>query len=266
MGEWRVIARAAVREVRHTRVVYVVVLLALVVVAASAAPLAMVRMATEAGETRLAADLAGRVVASALGAWGGAATLLAVFLGAPAVSSEIRARTIVTVLARPVARWQYVVGRWAGIQLFVLGFLGAGVVAAVVFAHAYHVALPGLFWLAVLDLAGNAVLHGASSVGLGTVLPPAAAGATVLLLRALPGLLRPVAAYLPSVPPALVAGLYYVAPAAMPVALLQRSFGAPLLAPRHGLYALVVAENVLYGVAVLLVGCLVFTRREIRLG
>jgi hypothetical protein len=118
----------------------------------------------------------------------------------------------------------------------------------------------------VLDLFGNALLHGASSVGLGCIVPPAAAGAAVLLLRALPGLVRPVLVYVPSVPPALVAGLYYVAPAAMPVELLQRSFGQQLVDPRYGLYALVVAENVLYGVALLVLGCLAFARREVRLG
>ena len=43
------------------------------------------------------------------------------------------------------------------------------------------------------------------------------------------------------------------------------SFAKELLAPSYGLYAQVLVENVLYAAAVMVVACLVFARREIRL-
>ena len=54
-------------------------------------------------------------------------------------------------------------------------------------------------------------------------------------------------------------------PTQMPASLLGESFAKELLAPHYGLYAQVLVENVLYAVAVMVVACLVFARREIRL-
>jgi len=45
-------------------------------------------------------------------------SVMTVFVGASLVSTDVRTRQIFTVATKPLARWQYIVGRWAGLVLF----------------------------------------------------------------------------------------------------------------------------------------------------
>src|SRR5207248_2637220 len=87
-----------------------------------------------------------------LNMWSSGATLIGLFLGATAVSAEVKSKTIVTVLARPVGRAEYLLGKWLGIQLFVLLFVGVGAVAGCAAVHYFQVQPSGLFPLAIGEL------------------------------------------------------------------------------------------------------------------
>ncbi len=51
-------------------------------------------------------------------------TVVLIFLMSPlAIPAEIKQRTLMTVLARPVDRWQFLVGYWLAIQIYVTGFI-----------------------------------------------------------------------------------------------------------------------------------------------
>ena len=58
---------------------------------------------------------------------------------------------------------------------------------------------------------------------------------------------------------------YYLCPAQMPANLLGESFSKELLHPEYGLYLGVLTENLLYAAAAFAVGCLILSRRELRL-
>lgn len=62
-----------------------------------------------------------------LSLWVEASALAGLFLGATAISSDLRSRTLEAVLTRPVPRPLYLLGRWAGLQVLVLSFSAAGV-------------------------------------------------------------------------------------------------------------------------------------------
>ena len=59
--------------------------------------------------------------------------------------------------------------------------------------------------------------------------------------------------------------LYALAPASMPSGLISAG-GTEPLAPRYGLFAAVLAENLGYTVAAMLIACWWFGRREVRIG
>src|SRR5438552_11479604 len=105
----------------------------------------------------------------------------------------------------------------------------------------------------------------ALSVALGGIAPPVVAGAATVFCRLMPSFARPFLADPRPWVHWLASAGYYLAPAQMPASLLGESFAKELLAPHYGLYAQVLVENVLYAVAVMVVACLVFARREIRL-
>ena len=94
------------REAIRDRVLYLILAVALVVVGVSR----FVAMLTVGSETKIVKDL-GLAAVSIFG------LLIAVFIGVSLVSKEIERRTIYTLLAQPVARWQFVAGKYAGLLL-----------------------------------------------------------------------------------------------------------------------------------------------------
>jgi ABC-type transport system involved in multi-copper enzyme maturation permease subunit len=117
------IALNTFREAIRDRVLYLILAFALTLIALSR----FVSMLTVGSEVKIVKDLG----LSAVSLFG---LLTAVFVGVSLVSKEIERRTVFTLLAQPVRRWQFICGKYAGL-LLVLGasvlLTGAAVVAAV---------------------------------------------------------------------------------------------------------------------------------------
>jgi ABC-type transport system involved in multi-copper enzyme maturation permease subunit len=197
--------------------------------------------------------------------WTAGTLFLAVFLGAVGVSSEINGKTIVNVLSRPVERASYLIGRWLGTVVFLLAFQILGMLLAVVIGQIFDVRFPPTAWLGMVEMFINALFFSGVSLSLSVMMPPVPAGACAVLLSMLPAMVS----NLTKNPrwflrlPAIAA--YYAGPAQMPINLVSDSFSKQLLHPDYTLYIQVLAENLLYAVAAFTIGCIVFTRRELRL-
>ncbi len=61
--------------------------------------------------------------------------LVAVLLAVRVVSEDVRAKTIFTVATKPLARWQYIAGRWLGVMLIAVAALGLSTAAIYGFAQ-----------------------------------------------------------------------------------------------------------------------------------
>jgi hypothetical protein len=61
---------------------------------------------------------------------------LTIFLGASIVAGDVRSKYVFTLASKPVARWQYVIGRWLGIVLLNLSLLAISCTA--IYAYAQH--------------------------------------------------------------------------------------------------------------------------------
>jgi ABC-type transport system involved in multi-copper enzyme maturation permease subunit len=84
--------------------------------------------------------------------------LIAIFIGVGLVSKEIDKRTLYTVLARPVRRWEFIVGKFCGLAGTLLvntSFMAVGFFAALLYmAHGFHhsdVGLLAAIWFIVLE-------------------------------------------------------------------------------------------------------------------
>ena len=55
--------------------------------------------------------------------------LIAIFIGIGLVSKEIDKKTLYTVLARPVRRWEFIVGKFSGLVQTLIVFFGICVIA-----------------------------------------------------------------------------------------------------------------------------------------
>jgi ABC-type transport system involved in multi-copper enzyme maturation permease subunit len=79
---------------------------------------------------QVAAFIRANAISSALDSWALLALAAAIFLGAASVGGEMVNKTISTVLARPIRRWEFLVGHWLGVMLFSLVSLAIGLVLA----------------------------------------------------------------------------------------------------------------------------------------
>jgi len=117
------IALNTFREAIRDRVLYLILAFAVALIGLSR----FVSLLTVGSETKIVKDLG----LSAVSLFG---LLTAVFVGVSLVSKEIERRTVFTLLAQPVRRWQFICGKYAGL-LLVLGasvlLTGAAVVVAV---------------------------------------------------------------------------------------------------------------------------------------
>lgn len=108
--------------------------------------------------------------------------VLAVFLAAGAVSGDVDSGTLHAVLARPLSRAQYLLGRWLALAVLVTGYVAVMAAALLAAARVFgdYVALDpwataGLLALQAVCLLSLALLGS-------TLLPTVANGATVLAL------------------------------------------------------------------------------------
>jgi ABC-type transport system involved in multi-copper enzyme maturation permease subunit len=91
--------------------------------------------------------------------------VLAVFLSFDLIPSDIDKKTIYTILAKPVPRWQYVVGKFLGVAMALgtmIGFMGIGLFVLVwaKSGRAEWPILPGvlLLWLAFAVLSATSIM------------------------------------------------------------------------------------------------------------
>lgn len=127
----RLIACNTFREAVRDRVLYNLIVFALLLVAASF----LVGQVSIGIERQVLINL-GLTAISLFG------VIIAIFIGIGLVSKEIDKRTLYTVLARPVGRWQFIVGKFFGLSatlvvntfFMALGFF----VALLIQAHRFH--------------------------------------------------------------------------------------------------------------------------------
>jgi len=119
------IALNTFREAIRDRILYLLLVFALVLIGFSR----LLSLLTVGDEEKIIKDLG----LSAISLFG---VLISVFVGVSLVYKEIERRTILTLLANPVRRWQFVAGKYAGL-LLVLG-LNVGLMFA---------ALSALLWI-----------------------------------------------------------------------------------------------------------------------
>jgi ABC-type Na+ efflux pump permease subunit len=227
-----------------------------------------------------AAFLRANAISGALDSWAMLALAAAIFLGAASVGGEMTNKTISTVLARPIRRWEFLVGHWLGVTLFSLSSLAIGLVLGVGLSWYYGIEIDrGRAAIALAQTVGGIMLFAAIGVGLGSNTSVAFAAAFSVLLVFLPPIVtilsndtRPWQHY-PGVvldyltPPGYTSHYQGIAWADPPPPATPRA-GIPVRMRQRPVVDYPVARkrlftNVGYAAAYFLAGCLFFTRRDV---
>ena len=238
-----------------------------------------------------------RAVSGALDTWSTLCIALAIFMGASAIGSEIHGKTIVTVLGRPVRRWEFLVGKWIGIQSFALLSVFLGLLAGLAVAHYLDADFdPKILGLSLVQTSVAISLYSALAIGLSTLVASGVAGALTVIVAFLPAFVT----FLVASPNAVNHGIGVVLDYGVPPGYTSHydetidaptppgafGFGGRGRGNRRGggdvpTFTLTqspppeidyniefgaLGQNVGYGVVFLVLGCVIFSRRDVRLG
>jgi ABC-type transport system involved in multi-copper enzyme maturation permease subunit len=288
------VARNVFRSALHGRLVYLW-LAGLALMFLRALPTLFFDFGSEA----LQSVMRKRAVSGGLDTWSTLCIALAIFLGAMAVGTEINRKTIVTVLSRPLRRWEFLVGKWIGIQCFALLSLGVGLLVSFVLSRYLDAEFePGILVLSLAHTAVAILLYSGLAIAISTLLSPGVAGALTILVVFLPGLVTLLTNDDNPRYHAAGVALNYLVPSGytshyartIPAPLPQNPFGRGRFGrgnrnaagpggdippiPQEGsepeidyeVETKVLFKNAGYGAVFFTLGCLVFLRRDLRLG
>jgi ABC-type transport system involved in multi-copper enzyme maturation permease subunit len=196
--------------------------------------------------------------------WATASIYLAVALASVALSWERKEGTILTVLAHPVSRTRFLVGKWLGALMMTLSYLLLGIIVGLLFAWQLGVPILPLLKLALTATVASILCFSATSIMLSVSLSPVTTSVIGVFMVMAPDLVGYLFDHRLATVRTIASILYFIIPAGMPVDLIGASFGKVMLNPNYSLYSRGMFENLSYGTFALMLACSVFSRREIQ--
>jgi len=177
------IARLTIGEAARRRVLWVLVILAAIAVSLTAWGVSsLISAARENGVTEIEVKFAvSQVLIFIAFMFGFVLAMTAAFFGSPAIATDLESGIAQAMLARPLRRSSYLLGRWLGLAVVIVGYAilaGALAIAVVGTISGY---LPPDPILPIAYLAGQALVLLSLTVLLSTRLPPIAGGAIAVV-------------------------------------------------------------------------------------
>ena len=177
------ITKLTIGEAARRRVLWVLVILAAVAVSLTAWGVSsLVAAARDHGVTDLEIKFAvSQVLIFIAFMFGFVLVMTAAFFGSPAIATELENGIAQAMLARPLARASYLLGRWLGLAVVIVGYAVVAGLLAIGVVGLISGYLPPDPILPVAYLAGQALVLLSLTVLLSTRLPPIAGGAIAVV-------------------------------------------------------------------------------------
>jgi ABC-type transport system involved in multi-copper enzyme maturation permease subunit len=177
------IAWLTIGEAARRRVLWVLVALALVAVAVTTWGVATL---IDLGRREGASEIQVRLVVSQIlifiaFMFGFVLVMTAAFFGSPAIAGDIESGVVQALLARPLRRSSYLLGRWLGLAIVIVGYAALSGLLAIYAVSIVSGYSPPNTLLPVAYLAGQAIVLMTLAVLLSTRLPPIAGGAIAVV-------------------------------------------------------------------------------------
>ena len=102
--------------------------------------------------------------------------VVALFIGATALSSDVRSGAITMILARPVTRWQFLAGKFGGAMMVLFGYSLLTAIALVIFTQVHELdVVPAVRYAPWLMFCQN-LIYASFALALSMLMPPILAG------------------------------------------------------------------------------------------
>jgi ABC-2 type transport system permease protein len=177
------IARLTVGEAARRRILWVLVLLAVIAVGVTGWGVdRLVTVARAGGSSELTIQLGvSQILIFIAFMFSFVLAMTAAFLGSPAIASDVESGVALALLARPLRRSSYLLGRWIGLALVLTGYgAGSAFLAIVVIGQVSGYTPPSILQPIAYLVAESLVILTLSLL-LSTRLPPIGAGAITVV-------------------------------------------------------------------------------------
>ena len=177
------ITKLTIGEAARRRVLWVLVALAVIAVSLTAWGVSsLIAAARDRGVTDLDVKLVvSQVLIFIAFMFGFVLVMTAAFFGSPAIATELENGIAQAMLARPLSRASYLLGRWLGLAVVIVGYAVVAGLAAIGVVGLVSGYLPPDPIVPVAYLAGQALVLLSLTVLLSTRLPPIAGGAIAVV-------------------------------------------------------------------------------------
>ena len=177
------IAKLTVGEAARRRVLWVLVVLAAITVSLTAWGVwSLIGAARDDGVTELEIKfVVSQILIFIAFMFGFVLVMTAAFFGSPAIATELENGIAQAMLARPLSRASYLLGRWLGLAIVIVGYAAASGLLAIAVVGLVSGYVPPDPILPVAYLAGQALVLLSLTVLLSTRLPPIAGGAIAVV-------------------------------------------------------------------------------------
>jgi ABC-type transport system involved in multi-copper enzyme maturation permease subunit len=177
------IAKLTIGEAARRRVLWVLVLLAAIAVSLTAWGVSsLIAGARDHGVTEVEIKFAvSQILIFIAFMFGFVLVMTAAFFGSPAIATELENGIAQAMLARPLPRASYLMGRWLGLAIVIVGYAALSGLAAIGVVGMVSGYVPPDPILPVAYLAGQALVLLSLTVLLSTRLPPIAGGAIAVV-------------------------------------------------------------------------------------
>jgi ABC-type transport system involved in multi-copper enzyme maturation permease subunit len=151
-------------------------------------------------------------VSAIMGLVSGFGSLLAAWAAADSVAGEVRSGTILAVLARPVRRWEFLLGKYLGVQLLMVVYVFCNLAMSYLLAWIAGQNVQSSPLLLIIYPLARYAIYSAIAMLLVTVMHPMVAFGIVLVIAVLTGMVEPSPNPPAFLPAWLQSGLYVVLP------------------------------------------------------
>ena len=177
------IARLTIGEAARRKVLWILVILALIAVGITAWGVdRLVTLARASGTPEVQIQLGvSQILIFIAFQFGFVLAMTAAFLGAPAIASDLESGIALALLARPLRRTSYLLGRWLGLAIVLVAYGAGEAFLAIVVVGRVSGYTPPTVLLPIVYLAAEGLVVLTLSLLLSTRLPPIGAGAIAVV-------------------------------------------------------------------------------------
>ena len=185
------LAVSTAKSFLHNRMILVFLTVAVCIILLMMAPLLAYRQHLTPENQKTMESMLLEILSTVMGFVSGLGSLIAAWSAADALSSELKSGTVLAVMARPVNRWEFLLGKYLGVMLFmsvyVIMMIGLSYLLAAIGGQRIHIAL----WILILYPLVRYSIYAALAMFFTTFVHPLMSMGAVLIVSILTEMVGP---------------------------------------------------------------------------